>query len=307
MRTGRLAPIALLRAAAGTIALLVAWTSVASVPDARVADPAAALGAKYAALRNELAHNAFQRPIHLDSTEGKDNVGGEIFAILNFPFATAASVFDKPDSWCDILFLHLNNKYCRPITINGATVLHLAVGAKGEQAVKDAYPVNFSYRVTAKSADYEQVSLEAGDGPLSTHNYRIVLEAIPADDNRTFIHFSYAYSFGIIGRLAMQAYLNTIARDKVGFSVVPDDKARGEPRPVGGMRGAVERNTMRYYLAIEAFLGALSAPPGSRVEKSLRDWFAATEAYPRQLHEMNQNEYLAMKRNEYGRQQTAKN
>ena len=69
------------------------------------------------------------------------------------------------------------------------------------------------------------------------------------------------------------------------------------------MRGAVERNTMRYYLAIEAFLGALSAPPGARVEKSMRDWFAATEAYPRQLHEVEQNEYLAMKRNEYSRQQ----
>ena len=60
---------------------------------------------------------------------------------------------------------------------------------------------------------------------------------------------------------------------------------------------------MRYYLAIEAFLGSLSAPAGARVEKSLRDWFAASERYPRQLHEMEQGEYLAMKRKEYLRQQ----
>jgi hypothetical protein len=67
------------------------------------------------------------------------------------------------------------------------------------------------------------------------------------------------------------------------------------------MRGLVERNTMRYYLAIESNIGALSAPPQARLEKSLRDWFAAIEAYPRQLHELEQDEYLAMKRKEYSR------
>jgi hypothetical protein len=68
------------------------------------------------------------------------------------------------------------------------------------------------------------------------------------------------------------------------------------------MRGLVERNTMRYYLAIEAFLGSRSAAPGARTEKSLRDWFSAIEAYPRQLHEMGRVEYLVMKRKEYSRQ-----
>ena len=36
---------------------------------------------------------------------------------------------------------------------------------------------------------------------------------------------------------------------------------------------------------------------------TLRDWFAATERYPRQLHELEQDEYLVMKRKEYQRQQ----
>jgi hypothetical protein len=77
----------------------------------------------------------------------------------------------------------------------------------------------------------------------------------------------------------------------------------GAPHFVGGMRGVVERNTMRYYLAIEAFLGALSAPPKARLAKSLGDWFTATENYPRQLREMGRAEYLEMKRKEYARQQ----
>jgi hypothetical protein len=140
---------------------------------------------------------------------------------------------------------------------------------------------------------------------LSTRDYKIVFEASPAEDGRTFIHLSYAYGFGIVGQLAMKTYLNTVARNKVGFSVVPD--ARGSATPVGGMRGAVERNTMRYYLAIEAFLGALTAPPEVRMENAFREWFAATESYSRQLHEIPEQDYLAMKRKEYSRQQSALN
>ena len=100
----------------------------------------------------------------------------------------------------------------------------------------------------------------------------------------------------------MQVYLGTIGRYKVGFTVAgtqPD----GQPLHIGGMRGVAERNTMRYYLAIEAFLGAVSAPPQERLEQRLREWFAANERYPQQLHEMEQAEYLAMKRKEYSRQQ----
>jgi hypothetical protein len=105
-----------------------------------------------------------------------------------------------------------------------------------------------------------------------------------------------------MGRLAMQVYLATTGRNKVGFTVT-GAQAGGQPLLIGGTRGVVERNTMRYYLAIEAFLGALSVPPHARLEKRLRDWFAAAESYPRQLHEMEQREYLDMKRKEHLRQQ----
>jgi hypothetical protein len=64
------------------------------------------------------------------------------------------------------------------------------------------------------------------------------------------------------------------------------------------MRGVIERNTMRYYLAIDAYLDSLSAPPAQQVERRLKTWFAATERYPRQLHEIEEAEYLAMKRKE---------
>ena len=292
-----------------TAALLVlacAGTATARVdPSPPAPGSAASLVAKYAALKDELANNPFRRPIHLDSAEGKDRIAGEIYALVNAPFATAGGILEKPAHWCDILLLHLNNKYCKPESADRATALHVAVGTKNEQPLADAFHVNFAYRVAARTADYLQVRLEADEGPLSTRDYKIVLEAIPADDGHTFIHLSYAYGFGIVGQLAMKTYLNTVARNKVGFTVVPD--GRGSGTPVGGMRGAVERNTMRYYLAIEAFLGAQTAPPAARMENAFREWFAATESYSRQLHEIPEHEYLAMKRKEYSRQQSSLN
>lgn len=263
---------------------------------------AGSLHAKYAELRNQLSHNQFQKPLYLESSESPNDVTGDIYALIDHPFATAAAALNTPGDWCEILILNINTKYCRASTVGQGSVLNVSIGKKHDQPLDEAYRVEFVYRVAAQTSNYLQVRLNAAQGPLSTRNYRIVLEAVPVDDGRTFIHLSYSYAFGTVGRLAMQVYLGTIGKSKVGFTVA-GTQADGQPQHIGGTRGVVERNTMRYYLAIEAFLGALSAPPQARLEKRLRDWFAASERYPRQLHEMEQSEYLDMKRKEYLRQQ----
>ena len=99
----------------------------------------------------------------------------------------------------------------------------------------------------------------------------------------------------------MAAYFSTIGRVKVGFTVTGKEND-GSPIYIGGMRGLVERNTMRYYLAIEAYLGALTLSPRAQFEKRIGDWFVAVERYPRQLHEIEKAEYLDMKRKEQRRQ-----
>jgi hypothetical protein len=60
---------------------------------------------------------------------------------------------------------------------------------------------------------------------------------------------------------------------------------------------------MRYYLAIEAYLNALPEPPLTRQEKRLSLWHSAVEHYPAQLHELEREQYLTMKRKEIQRQQ----
>ena len=267
-------------------------------------DSAAGLAAKYAELRSQLSDNQFRKPIVLVSSESRDSVAGDMHALVDQPFAAVAAALKGPGDWCEIMILHLNTKYCRASAGAEGSILNVSIGKKFDQPVDQAYRVAFAYSVAAQTEAYLQVRLNADQGPLSTRNYRILLEAVPVEGGRTFLRLSYSYGFGAAGRLAMQVYLGTVGSSKVGFTVT-GTQADGQRQHIGGMRGLVERNTMRYYLAIEAYLGSLSAPPQARLEKRLRDWFTATERFPRQLHEMEQDEYLDMKRKEYQRQQAA--
>ena len=102
----------------------------------------------------------------------------------------------------------------------------------------------------------------------------------------------------------MQGYLATEGADKVGFTTTGKD-SNGQPVYIGGMRGAVERNAMRYYLAVDSHLASLASPAERRLDKRIETWFSATERYPRQLREMDRATYVAMKRGEYERQQVS--
>lgn len=284
-----------------------AWAAgadAASSPSASGLAGAAGLKAQHQALQDQLQNNQFNRPIVLNSTEASGSVKGDIYAVLDSPFAQVNSALGSPDHWCDILILHLNTKYCRMSNEDGKTMLRMHVGKKIEQDLDDTYRIDFNYLGGASNNDYLSSSMQAAKGPLDTSNYRILIEAIPLDEGHSFLHLSYSYSFGMASKLAVRAYLATVGRDKVGFTVT-DRKPNGELVYVQGTRATVERNTMRYYLAIEAYLKSQAAPAGQRLDKRLDEWFATTEQYRPQLHEVDKQAYLTMKRNEVARQQKA--
>ena len=277
------------------------WCALATAPLAQAQD-AASLKARHNTLREALASNAFQRPLWLESKENAGNLKGEIYVRIDQPFAAVGPALHEVEHWCDILILHINVKQCRATPAKPGDTLSLVVGRKYDQPVAEAYAVEFAYQVVADRADYLQVALNADEGPLGTSHYRIVLEVVALDARRSFLHLSYSYAYGLAARLAMQGYLATIGRDKVGFSVV-GSQADGQPVYIGSTRGVVERNTMRYYLAIEAYLGALAAPLPQQLDKRLNDWHSGVERYPLQLHELERAEYLNLKRGEVRRQQ----
>jgi hypothetical protein len=268
------------------------------------ASAAAALQAKHTSLVERLRANPFNRPLVLESTETSSRVSGEIYAVINHPFHAVSTELNSPDHWCDVISLPMNTKYCRSVTEQGNTVLKVNIGKKSAESLVHAQRIVFNYAVAELSPQYLDIRLDAKNGPMGTSNYAIKLEAIPAASAKTFIHLTYSYSVNFAGRLAIQTYLGTIGRGKVGFTRVgqPSD---GNPQFIDGVRGLVERNTIRYYLAIDSFLDATTEPAPVALERRLQSWFSAIELYPRQLHEIERGEYLAMKRDEYKRQQTA--
>lgn len=260
----------------------------------------AAMQAKYRELRDSLASNAFGRPVHLDSRQTADEVEGDIYSVIGYPYRTVRSTLSQADNWCDILMLHLNVKYCSASQDENGNVLTLYAGTKKFQNLASAYRIDYRFQLGAVSDQYHQVRMSADAGPFGTTNYRILLEAIPLGPSRTFIHVRYSYNYGLMAKLAMQTYLNTLGSGKTGFTIESEDEA-GNPVYVTGLRGAIERNTMRYYLAIDAYLKSLRLPEDRRLEARLRDWHRSTERYAGHLHEISLRDYLAMKRKEYER------
>ena len=263
---------------------------------------AVALKARYTELNEQLLNNQFQRELYLISSESQHDLKGEIYAVVDYPFATVNLALNNTTHWCDVLILHIDIQYCHAFNNKAGRALMLNLGKKYEQPLADTYGAEFNYHGLISEADYFAVELNADDGPLGTHDYRIWIEATPLKNGRTFLHFTYAYSFGLAGRLAMQGYLLTAGSNKVGFTVT-GKLPNGQSTYIQGVRGVVERNTMRYYLAIDAYLSALTLPADKQLEKRLQYWYNGTSQYARQLHEIEWDDYLAMKRNEYQRQQ----
>ena len=278
--------------AAGIAAFLSAYTAIAATPAMPAsqsdAGTPASLKAKHVELREAFARNDFQRPLHLDSVEVTEKLRGNVYAQIDHPFARLSEALRSPANWCEILVLPMHVRRC---SAADSGKIALAVASR-PQADADTVELKFDFRVVQATAEHFQIQMSASEGPIGTRDYRILLEAIPLEANRTFVHLSYAYAYGSAAKLATQAYLGTSGRDKVGFTV---EEQNGQRRPVGGMRGILERNVMRYFLAIDAYLDSLAAPPAQRLEKRLQAWAASLARYPRQLREA-EPDYLALKR-----------
>lgn len=249
---------------------------------------AGALRARHAELKPQLQDNAYGRPMFIDSAESSNSLQGDVYAVLDHPFAKVRDALQDPDAWCDIMLLPFNTKACQA----RGKRLTVRIGRKWNSPIEQTYPISFSFSPGAAGEDYLSTRLNAADGPFGTRDYRVNVEAVPLEGGKTFMHMNYAYGYGGVGKFAMQAYLATAGASKVGFTT-------------NGLRGAVERNAMRYYLAIDAYLDTLDAPQAQRMDKRINQWFSATERYPRQLREMDRGTYVAMKRQDYGAQTTA--
>ncbi len=151
-------PSRLLRMLAVCLLLSAACSGRADPPDEGVA---ASLRAKYEALRDQLANSPFHRPLYLDSTQKPGKLRGDVYALVEYPFAMVATAAGRSTQWCEILLLHLNVKYCSAAAGPPESTLTAFFGGKHEQVADAAYRVEFVHRVAAESADYLRVILSA--------------------------------------------------------------------------------------------------------------------------------------------------
>ncbi|HEX4883264.1 MAG TPA: hypothetical protein VFX05_03925 [Casimicrobiaceae bacterium] len=260
---------------------LVAVAALATPVRAAVDDDvgsAQALRDHYASLKAD-SGSPFGLPLHLDSQQKPNALRGDIYSRLDHPFAAVRDALRRPAHWCEIMILHPNVKGCRALGDAKAESGHLAV-----KIGRAEHEVDFAFRIVKMADDYFDVRLDAPTGPAGTTDYRIRVEGTPLDAGKTVMHLAYSHGFGGQAKFAMDAYFATFGRDKVGFSVTGRD-AQGKPVYVRDLRGGMERNAMRYYLAIRSYLEVAGQPPAQRLDQGLRKWLAYTERWPLQLRE----------------------
>ena len=164
----------------------------------------------------------------------------------------------------------------------------------------DASAIEYDF-TSARTARELDIRLSAEHGPIGTKDYVFEVSAEETVSATTELTIVYRYRTSKLARLSMDAYLATTGSGKVGFTAIAPGED-GHPVYIAGERGMLERNAMRYYLAIQAYLEGASVPLRSRTEWTSARWFDLTEQHSLQLHEIDRAEYLKNKRREFSQQ-----
>lgn len=253
--------------------------------------------AVYTQLKPVLEHNAYGIPVYINSKDENDTMTGVIYGVLHYPFETVSQSVRSASNWCDIAPQHLNIKACTYQPTKDYCQLTFYSGRKFYEKADDVYQLAYRFDVNEQNNDFIHISLSADEGPAGTSQYRLHVKVIPLDKSSSFIYFSYSYQYNFITSMGMGTYLATLGSGKVGFSVTGKDE-KGQPKYLGGVRGIIERNAVRYYLAIQSYLDTQSLTANKKFTARIDQWFDLTERHHLQLYEMDKKDYLEYKQQE---------
>lgn len=248
-----------------------------------------------------LERSSFGIPLYLESFERDDKVHVDVYGVFDHPFSSVVNVLKVPANWCDIVALHPNVKACTYRELTGARLLIFYLGRKVYQPPEDTRQVMYRYQNIDQRPGYLDIILKADTGPFGTKNHRMRFKALPLEGRKTFVHVSYAYSDSTALSLAENIYFATLGRGKVGFTVTGTDRS-GKPIYIDGPRGALERNAVRYYFAIQSFMNTMRYPEESRFQMRISEWYNLTTRYRKQLFDLDKNDYLRFKTKEHKNQ-----
>jgi hypothetical protein len=254
---------------------------------------------KYQKIEKELEKSSFYIPFYIESSVSKNVSHVDIYGTIEHPFDIVQDELLVPTKWCEILLPHMNVRACTSKKANGTWPLNIYNVNEFSEPLENAYQMKFEYRVSELQARYFDISLTAHEGPFHTKDHQFGLEAIPLDESTKFIHLRYSFGYSSLAYFLMKLF----GGSKTGFTATGTDSG-GNPVYVDGLRGSAERNVACYYLAILAYLDALKAPAEQRFEKRISQWYDLAGRFKRQqLLEMEEEEYLASKRQDRESQQ----
>jgi hypothetical protein len=255
------------------------------------------LVADYRNLESRLSRNNSGMPLYIESHEGNDFLEVKVYGLLDHSFEKVERALKLPATWCEIVPLHSSVGLCIHGKNDDVSILTFYGGKKAKRP-EDAYQMQYRYEKVVHRQEYFAASLSADEGPLNTKDHRIDIEATPLNQGKTLIRFTCSYRYGRLVQVAMKSYFATVGRSRIGFSSAGADR-RGNPLYVGGMKGAIERNAMRSYLAVLAYLDTLDISGDHWLDQRLNRWYDLTEKYREQLYEAERNEYIERKKRGY--------
>jgi len=234
------------------------------------------------------------------TSESDNSVNMQINIVVDGEnFQNLAEPLSKIENWCKFKSLHLNIKACVYDIKGEGQRVTFYTGRKEYQTPEQAESLTLVFDSTLDK-ELLNVDLYAKTGPFGTKNYRIELDMIPTGKG-IYAEFRISQEINFLVRSAMRAYLKTIGRDKVGFTITGYDQ-NNNPIYVDGIQGMSERNLIRYLLAIDVYMKTLNDNNPDIFMKRAAMWFDATEEFALQLREVSREDYLDAKRREYDNQ-----
>jgi hypothetical protein len=276
-----------------TVVLLIALVSLWH-PSRGAEDPAIVLRNNY---QEFLAgdQRPADLPIQVFSADREGVLEAGTHAVLHRDFSSLAEILSSPANWCELVPVVLNVKACTWQAGANSTQLTFYVGRKFYEPPENAYKLKYDFILKAFRDDYFHIALVAEEGPHGTSDYLLEVEAIDIS-GKTFLAVHTSYRSSAISRLGTRGYLATLGRNKIGFTVTGGDA--DNPEYIQGIRGIVERNAVRYYLAFQAYLETQHLKPDLRFAAATELWYDLTEQFHDQLYEMDRAAYLDIKRRE---------
>jgi hypothetical protein len=252
--------------------------------------------AEYQVIRQSRSPLAGTLPVYLHTESEGDQTRVSLIGRISYPFSSVDAVLRDPAAYCEFLPLLFNVKAC-VITDHGPVEkIRYYVAGKNYAPPLASYRLNTTWRVLERRPDMLHVLMQAEQDRAGASSYQVDLIVIPSGEE-TLISVEAVYAPGRLTRAATHTYVHLFARNKPGFTLVEATKT-GKREFITGFPAIIERSVVRSYLSLNAYLGTRKVAPDRRLQAQLQKWYSLNQPYHTQLHEMERDEYIAIKHRE---------